>query len=123
MIILKCALCGNVVELIKDTGMPVICCGQNMTELVPGTSDGAHEKHVPIAIVNGNKVCVKVGSTEHPMTDTHYIEWIAIETSKSVHRIYLSPNQCPRADFVLIDGEHFVSAYAYCNLHELWESE
>ena len=44
----KCAHCGNIITKIEDKGVPVFCCGQKMDELVPNTSDGAGEKHVPV---------------------------------------------------------------------------
>ena len=56
-----CEHCGNIVEMVKDKGVPVMCCGQKMTELIPGTSDGAAEKHVPVVKVDGNRVSVIVG--------------------------------------------------------------
>ena len=27
-----CKICGNEVEFVKDSGVPIICCGQEMTE-------------------------------------------------------------------------------------------
>jgi len=118
-----CEHCGNIIEYVKETGVPVMCCGQKMTELVPGTSDGAHEKHVPVVTVNGEDVIVEVGSVEHPMVEAHYIQWIAIETTKGSHRIKLDYTEKPRAEFKLAAGEEFVAAYEYCNLHGLWESK
>ena len=56
-----CEKCGNMIAMVKSSGVPVMCCGQKMTELIPGTSDGAHEKHVPVFTVEGNQVHVKVG--------------------------------------------------------------
>ena len=117
-----CEHCGNIVEMVKDSGVNVVCCGQKMTELIPGTSDGAVEKHVPVATVDGNKVSVAVGSVDHPMLDVHFIEWIAIETSAGAQRKFLKPGEAPKAEFVLAEGESFVAAYAYCNLHGLWKS-
>lgn len=117
-----CEHCGNIVEMIKDTGVPVMCCGQKMTELVPGTSDGAVEKHVPVVTVDGNKVSVVVGEVAHPMLAEHYIEWIVVETTNGIQRKSLSPEQEPKAEFVLADSEEFVAAYAYCNLHGLWKA-
>ena len=58
-----CEHCGNIVTLVEDKGVPVVCCGQKMTELVPGSVDAAVEKHVPVVTVNGNIVTVSVGST------------------------------------------------------------
>lgn len=117
-----CEHCGNIIEYVKDSGVPVMCCGQKMTEIIPGTSDGAHEKHVPIVTVDGDKVIVEVGAVEHPMVEAHYIQWIAIETTKGSQRVKLEYTDKPRAEFKLADGETFVSAYEYCNLHGLWKA-
>ena len=118
----KCELCGNVITVIKDGGGPLVCCGQGMTELIPGTTDAAQEKHVPAVTVEGNKVTVKVGSVEHPMTDAHYIEWIAIETNKGCHMKKLTPQDKPEAQFLLSEGETLVATYEHCNLHGLWKA-
>ena len=77
-----CENCGNIVEYMKESGVPVMCCGMRMTALVPGSSDGAQEKHVPVVTVSGNKVLVEIGEVEHPMVEEHYIQWITIETAK-----------------------------------------
>ncbi len=117
-----CEVCGNFVEMVKESGAPMTCCGQKMKELVPGTSDGAVEKHVPVVTVDGNKVTVTVGSVEHPMAPEHYIEWIALETAKGSQRKTLNPGEPPCAEFILSDDDSCVAAYAYCNLHGLWKS-
>ena len=44
----KCMHCGNVVEKVLDKGVPVVCCGETMVELVANTKDEATEKHVPV---------------------------------------------------------------------------
>ena len=116
-----CEHCGNIIEYLKESGVPVMCCGQKMTEIVPGTSDGAKEKHVPVVTVDGDKVIVEVGAVEHPMVEAHYIEWIAIETTRGSQRVKLDYTDKPRAEFKLADGEELVAAYEYCNLHGLWE--
>ena len=108
-----CEHCGNIIEYVKESGVPVMCCGQKMTELVPGTSDGAHEKHVPVVTVDGDTVVVEVGAVEHPMVEAHYIQWIAIETTKGSQRVNLEYTDKPRAEFKLADGEVFVEAYEY----------
>ena len=50
-----CERCGNIVAKVKDSGVPVMCCGQAMKELVPGTADASVEKHVPAYEVRDNK--------------------------------------------------------------------
>ncbi|MGN0374648.1 MAG: desulfoferrodoxin family protein [Butyrivibrio sp.] len=118
-----CDHCGNIIEYVKNAGVPVMCCGQKMTELVPGSSDGAVEKHVPVIKLDGNHVTVEVSTVEHPMVEAHYIEWIVLETEKGVQRVNLSYTDKPCAEFVLANGDSVVAAYAYCNLHGLWKSE
>ncbi|MBR2044984.1 MAG: desulfoferrodoxin, partial [Agathobacter sp.] len=78
-------------------------------------------KHVPIVIVDGDKVTVEVGEVEHPMVEAHYIQWIAIETTRGSQKVKLEYTDKPRAEFKLADGEEFVAAYEYCNLHGLWK--
>ena len=93
----KCEHCGNIIAHIQDSGVRCHCCGEEMKPLVPNTSDGAGEKHVPVVQVDGQTVTVTVGSVEHPM-----------------HK--------PTAVFVLAPGDAVVAAYEYCNLHGLWKS-
>ena len=119
---LKCETCGNIMEVINESGIPVICCGQKMTELIPGLSDGAQEKHVPVAVVNEDEVVVMIGAVEHPMLEEHYIEWIAIETTNGSQRRKLDYTDKPRAEFKLAKGEELVAVYEYCNIHGLWKA-
>ncbi|MBQ2943906.1 MAG: desulfoferrodoxin Dfx [Ruminococcus sp.] len=117
-----CEHCGNIITKIHDKKVPVMCCGQKMTELVPGTVDASLEKHVPVVEIDGNTVNVKVGSVTHPMIEEHYIQWICLETDKGFQIKYLSAGEAPEASFVLAD-EKPVAVYEYCNLHSLWKAE
>ncbi len=118
---LKCAHCGNIIAFVEDKGVPVICCGEKMQELVPNTTDAAVEKHVPVCTVEGNKVTVEVSSVAHPMTEEHWIQWISLETKQGNQRKILTPQDAPKAEFMICDGDEVVAAYAYCNLHGLWK--
>ena len=117
-----CEHCGNIITYAKDAGVPVMCCGQKMVELVPGTTDAAVEKHVPVIKPEGQKVVVEVGGVAHPMVAEHYIEWIVLETEKGYQKVDLKPEEAPRAEFALVEGDKVVAAYAYCNLHGLWKA-
>lgn len=118
----KCNVCGNVVAYLCESGAKVVCCGQEMQEIIPNTVDAAKEKHVPVYHVDGNKINVHVGSIDHPMEDKHYIEWIALETENGNQRKILKPNDKPEAIFSLVDGDKVKNVYAYCNLHGLWKA-
>ena len=118
-----CKHCGKIIVMLKETAVPTICCGEPMSELVPGTTDAAVEKHVPVISVDGNKVTVTVGSVAHPMAAEHFIQWILLATDKGNQRKLLKPGDEPKAEFMLLDGEKAVAAYEYCNLHGLWKGE
>lgn len=115
-----CEHCGNMIAMVKDQGVPVMCCGQKMTEIVPGSVDAAVEKHVPAFKVEGNKVIVNVGSVEHPMQDVHYIEWVSLQTKQGNQRKALNPGDKPEVCFAICEGDEVEAVYAYCNLHGLW---
>ena len=117
-----CKHCGKIVALVKESGVPVICCGEIMTEMIPGTTDASVEKHVPTYRVENNKVYVNVGSIEHPMTSEHYIEWVSLQTSSGNQRKLLKPNSSPEVCFAILEDDKIEAVYAYCNLHGLWRS-
>ena len=118
----RCSHCGNIVEKIIDSKVPVVCCGEPMKELIPNTSDGAGEKHVPVVEVEGNKVVVKVGEVDHPMIPAHYIQWIYVVTTKGIMRKDLTSDNAPKAEFTLDEDEKVLEVYEYCNLHGLWKT-
>ena len=117
-----CEHCGKIVEVVKDSRVPLMCCGQKMTEIIPGTKDAAVEKHVPVYSVEGNKVTVSVGAVAHPMTEAHLIEWVVLETEQGVQRRNFKAGDAPKAEFVLAEGDKVTAVYAYCNLHGLWKA-
>lgn len=108
--------------MVKESGVPIICCGEEMHELVPGTTDGAAEKHVPVYTVEGNKVTVKVGSAEHPMLPEHSIQWIWLKTKLGGQLAKLQPGTKPEAVFALAEGDEAEAVYEYCNIHGLWKA-
>ncbi len=114
-----CEHCGNFVGILRNAGVPMTCCGENMKELTPNTEEAANEKHLPVIKVDGDIVTVDVGSVPHPMGEDHYITFIYLETEKGGQRKALRPGQEPSVKFALIDDKA-VAAYAYCNLHKLW---
>lgn len=119
---LKCKANGSIVYAVSDKSTGDVC-EELLTAMKPNTTDGAYEKHVPVISRNAGTVCVTVGSTEHPMLDTHYIQWIALETDRSVYFRYLKPDTSPKACFELTADEVPLAAYEFCNLHGLWMSD
>lgn len=117
-----CKHCGNLVASIKDAGVKMMCCGEAMTKLEPGTVEASHEKHIPVVTCKDGVVNVEVGSETHPMIESHYIEWIFLKTENGGQRRVLKPSDEPKAEF-LIGNDKPVAVYAYCNLHGLWKTE
>ena len=117
-----CKHCGNIIGMVKDKGVPVMCCGQKMKELVPNTVEASGEKHIPAVSLEGNVLKVNVGSVNHPMAEEHSIEWVYVETENGGMRKNLKPGQEPNVTFALGDDKA-VAVYAYCNLHGLWKAE
>lgn len=120
---LLCRRCGNLIEMINDSGVTPICCGTDMDVLTANTTEAATEKHIPVVEINGNIAKVTVGEVLHPMEEAHYIEWIYLETNKGIKRVNLKPGDEPVVSFALAEDETVSSAYAYCNLHGLWLKE
>ena len=117
-----CEHCGNIVGMIHNAGVPMMCCGQKMTKLEAGVVEASREKHIPVVSIDGNKVTVSVGSVTHPMTDEHNIAWVYLATDKGGAFKYLKANEEPTVTFTLAD-EKPQAAYAYCNLHGLWKAD
>ena len=117
-----CPHCGNIIEMIHDAGVNPVCCGQKMDELVPGSVEASHEKHIPAVDEDGGILAVKVGSVEHPMAEEHWIEWVELVSDKGIQRKHLNPGEAPKVRF-LLNGEKPLAVYAYCNLHGLWKVE
>jgi superoxide reductase len=116
-----CERCGNLVGLVEEGPGKLVCCGEPMVLLVPGTSDASQEKHVPVVSIDGDTVTVKVGSAPHPMVEEHLINWIFVRTERRGFRYILKAGEAPEATF-LVPDEKVCAVYAYCNLHGLWKA-
>jgi superoxide reductase len=117
-----CKRCGNFAGLIENKGVPIVCCGEKMTELVPNTVEASEEKHLPVVTVKDSLVSVAVGSAPHPMEDGHHIAFIYLETEQGGQRKSVKTSGPAKADLCVCDDSP-VAVYAYCNLHGLWNTE
>ena len=117
-----CRHCGNLVGMIHDAGVPLVCCGQKMEALVPNTVEASSEKHLPVVSVKDGIVHVSVGSAAHPMIPEHSIQWVYLQTENGGQRKVLHPGDEPEVEFCL-GNDKPVSVFAYCNLHGLWMTE
>ena len=118
-----CEHCGNIIVKVRDEGVSVQCCGEKMKEIIPGKSDGAEEKHIPVYDVQNGKVSVTIGEVEHPMTPEHYIEWVCLETEDGLQIKQLKPNMEPSISFLISEKDKIKAVYAFCNKHSLWKAQ
>jgi len=116
----KCAICGNIVEVLHAGGGTLVCCGQPMELLSEKNKDAGLEKHVPVIEKTNKGVKVKIGSIPHPMEPAHYIEWIELVADGIVYREFLKPGDKPEAEFIV--SANSLSAREYCTIHGLWKS-
>jgi len=117
--IYKCALCGNIVEVLHGGAGELTCCGQAMDLLDEKTADATTEKHVPVIEKIDGGCKVTVGSTLHPMEEKHYIEWIELLADGKAYRQFLNPGDAPEAVFSVAGDS--VTAREFCNVHGLWK--
>ena len=117
----RCAVCGNIVEVLHAGAGTLTCCGQPMKLMKENTVDAATEKHVPVIEKIDGGYKVKVGSVEHPMTEEHYIEWIELLADGVSHIAFLNPGDAPEAEFCVKADK--VTAREFCNKHGLWKAE
>jgi len=118
-----CKHCGNMVNMLNVSGVPMVCCGENMEEVVANTTDAAQEKHIPVITVENDQVLIKVGSVPHPMTQEHRIVWIYLQTDKGEQLNCIDTQDKAETCFKLCDNDKVIAAFAYCNLHGLWKAE
>jgi len=119
--VFKCEKCGQIIEVLHEGKGTLVCCDEPMKLMVENTVDAAKEKHVPVVEKTEHGIKVKVGSVEHPMMDTHWIEWIEVIADGKAYRQFLNPGDVPEAVFC-VQAEKF-SVREYCNLHGLWKGE
>ncbi len=115
-----CKHCGNLITKIADSGVPVVCCGEEMVKLEPKMTDEGNEKHLPVVETNGSDCTIKVGSVPHPMSDEHQIEWLYIVTNQRQQLVRFKSTDQPVYQFTLEPDEQVDNVYSYCNLHGLW---
>ena len=49
----RCKHCGNIIGMIHSSGAKVVCCGEEMEELVANTVEASQEKHIPVVSIVG----------------------------------------------------------------------
>ena len=118
----RCKHCKSMVGLINDGGGTLVCCGEDMEELVANSVEASGEKHIPAVTVNGNEVTVQIGSVLHPAQEEHHIEFIYLATKHGGQRKSIPVGEEPIAKFIL-ENDAPDQVLAYCNLHGLWKAD
>jgi len=116
----KCALCGNIVEVLHTGVGELVCCNEPMELLSENSVDAAKEKHVPVIEKTDHGIKVTVGSVPHPMEEKHYIEWIELVADGKSYTAFLKPGDAPEAVFCIEADQ--ITAREYCNVHGHWRN-
>ena len=120
LIFYRCTDCGNIVLIVEGSGVTPHCCGKPMIPLNVNTNDFSAEKHIPVVTVRGRETEIRVGSVEHPMTESHHLEWILLVTDRRMYTEFIDIGNEPIVRFITDSSETPTAAYTFCNLHGLW---
>ena len=120
----RCSICGNLVQVMIEGEGELVCCGEPMKLITPQNSEVDEqllEKHIPIIKVDPSMT--KVVVPEHPMVNTHYIEFLqTVSNDKDeVCTKFLYPGS--EAVMRVDTTNKNIKAHSYCNIHGLYVSE
>ncbi len=116
MILKECKNCGALVKVEEDCHCKCgfVCCGETMSDVIPNSSDGAKEKHIPNYKVIGEKMEISV---DHVMDTEHYIAWVSLEKD-NIEIVHHLNKEKEEIIFPYIKG---ATLYSFCNKHGLWK--
>ena len=116
----KCIHCGNIVEVLHEGAGELVCCEEPMELMKEKTEETGNEYHIPVVEVKDDKMFVKIGKSEHPSEEKHYIEFIEVHSpdNQYVKRKYLKAGEKPELELKPIYKN--ITMRAYCNVHGLW---
>lgn len=106
-----CSHCGKIFSMVKDSGTPTLCCGEIVQELIPEVSEEKANGHIPVIKVMGSTVSVTVGSKVQPTEVENYIEWILLQSGRSVQKKWLGTGSFPNVDFAVMTGEKVEASF------------
>ena len=119
----RCNTCGNLLFVMVDPNVRPTCCGNDMEILDHVHGSEGSEKHLPIIEINQNDITVQVGLQVHEMAPEHRVEWVALTNGERVEIQRLPISTPPVVKFSKMNGDGKVRAYAFYNIHGLWQSE
>lgn len=94
-----CDTCNNLAVLVSTGKALLHCCNEPMEQLSAKETGSGQEEHVPVLSVSNNRLKVAIGAVEHPMTQEHYIQWIALQEGNHMESVRLRPGDKPEAEF------------------------
>ena len=116
--ILRCGICGKMIEVINPGRGLLLCCGKPMAPLVEKVDGEFAEDHRPSTWRKDDSVVLEIGATPHEMTEQHHIIWLEVVTPKRIIRIF-NPGDRPEVELELPRGEIYLRVL--CNRYGLWK--
>ena len=107
-----CEHCGNIVGLVNNAGVPMMCCGQKMKLLEPGTVEASHEKHIPVVEREGDIIKVSIGQF-------YGIEINDFAVTVAKTALWIAESQMMKAtEQILVTSLDFLPLKTYDNIYE-----
>ncbi|RLG43233.1 MAG: hypothetical protein DRN78_02190 [Thermoproteota archaeon] len=116
--ILRCGICGKMIEVINPERRLLLCCVKPMAPLVEKVDGEFAEDNRPSTWRKDDSVVLEIGATPHEMTEQHHIIWLEVVTPKRIIRIF-NPGDRPEVELELPRGEIYLRVL--CNRHGLWK--
>lgn len=121
--ILKCNICGQIIQILEPNLGELVCCNEPMETLKPNLEENNHElkeKHIPIIEEMDGKKFVTL--KHHPMTNEHYIQFIEAYTKdkNELHIKFFEPSEIAKFDISYLNNN--IEMQELCNIHGLWRN-
>ena len=116
-----CRHCGNVITKLVDSKISVVCCGEQMEELVPNKEGKSGEKFLPVVTqVDDTTIKIDVGSKAHAQLPEHSEAFVYVETENGGITVFLKEK--PEIEICTCCSMP-IAVYAYSKQHGLWMVE
>ena len=121
--ILKCNICGQIIQILEPNVGELVCCNEPMEILqanIEENNKSIAEKHIPVKETIDSKSMITLKN--HPMIPEHYVQLIQAYTKdkKELHIKFLEPNDIAEFDISYLNND--IVMQELCNIHGLWRN-
>lgn len=114
-----CSKCNQMYFSEDKASDNLVCCEEKVEELVPIEIGDVLDHHGIVIRKTGNFVNISIND-KHPMIETHFIKFIALQTNEGFQYKELDYLKERKTTFILSNTETIIQIYTYCNIHMLF---